>query len=147
MNYIVLDLEWNQPRYYRETVENPVHLSGEIIQIGAVKLGRNFKIKKEYKVKKASQYSFVVPSPLVKQKVTKEKVCDNIKLSDFNDYKPNDRSKKTVEFVEENWNNYVSEFSVVNLLPNEQEILVKEILARIIYQSNTINCMKEKNLL
>lgn len=68
-------------------------------------------------------------------------------LSDFNDYKPNDRSKKTVEFVEENWNNYVSEFSVVNLLPNEQEILVKEILARIIYQSNTINCMKEKNLL
>ena len=56
MNYIVLDLEWNQPRYYRETVENPVHLSGEIIQIGAVKLGRNFKIKKELNLLVRPQY-------------------------------------------------------------------------------------------
>ena len=47
MNYIVLDLEWNQPRYFRETIENPVHLNGEIIQIGAVKLNKRFKIKKE----------------------------------------------------------------------------------------------------
>lgn len=56
MNYIVLDLEWNQPRYYRETVENPVHLVGEIVQIGAVKLNRRFKIKKELNLLVRPQY-------------------------------------------------------------------------------------------
>ncbi len=56
MNYIVLDLEWNQPRYYKETVENPVHLTGEIVQIGAVKLNKRFKIKKELDLLVRPQY-------------------------------------------------------------------------------------------
>lgn len=56
MNYIVLDLEWNQPRFQREMVENPVHLTGEIIQIGAVKLNRHFKIKKELNLLVCPQY-------------------------------------------------------------------------------------------
>lgn len=38
MHYIVLDLEWNQPETYDETIRTPVLLRGEIIQIGAVKL-------------------------------------------------------------------------------------------------------------
>ena len=42
MNYIVLDLEWNQPRSYAETVMDPVMLTGEIVQIGAVKLDEAF---------------------------------------------------------------------------------------------------------
>ena len=56
MNYIVLDLEWNQPRYYGETVEKPVHLTGEIVQIGAVKLNKRFRIKKELDLLVRPQY-------------------------------------------------------------------------------------------
>jgi len=38
MEYIVLDLEWNQPYDASMAIKEPVHLSGEIIQIGAVKI-------------------------------------------------------------------------------------------------------------
>lgn len=68
-------------------------------------------------------------------------------LSDFNDFTPKERNKKTVEFIEEKWRGYTSEFALDKLDSNTQEILVKTILARIIYQSSTINCMKEKNLI
>lgn len=68
MNYVVLDLEWNQAMSAKSSVYNrlPIHLRGEIIQIGAVKLkedmspGEEFQIdvkpvyfrKMHYKVKK-----------------------------------------------------------------------------------------------
>lgn len=44
MSYIVLDLEWNQAMSAHSSVFNylPIHMSGEIIQIGAVKLDENF---------------------------------------------------------------------------------------------------------
>ena len=44
MAYIVLDLEWNQAMSSHASIYNylPIHLSGEIIQIGAVKLDENF---------------------------------------------------------------------------------------------------------
>lgn len=44
MSYIVLDLEWNQAMSSHASIYNylPIHLSGEIIQIGAVKLDDNF---------------------------------------------------------------------------------------------------------
>ena len=44
MSYIVLDLEWNQAMSSYASVFNrlPIHLSGEIIQIGAVKLDDDF---------------------------------------------------------------------------------------------------------
>lgn len=38
MNYIILDMEWNQPRNRGYLIERPVALYGEIIQIGAVKV-------------------------------------------------------------------------------------------------------------
>lgn len=38
MSYIVLDLEWNQAATYAEVIKEPVFLTGEIIQFGAVKL-------------------------------------------------------------------------------------------------------------
>lgn len=40
MNYVVVDLEWNQAMSSKSSVFNklPIHLSGEIIEIGAVKL-------------------------------------------------------------------------------------------------------------
>lgn len=44
MAYIVLDLEWNQAMNSHAPVFNrlPIHLAGEIIQIGAVKLDENY---------------------------------------------------------------------------------------------------------
>ena len=68
-------------------------------------------------------------------------------LSDFNNFTPRESNKKTFEFIEEKWRDYTSEFALDKLATNTQEILVKTILARIIYQSCTINCMKEKNLI
>jgi len=68
-------------------------------------------------------------------------------LSDFNNFKPVERNKKTIEFIEDKWENYAEQFALDKLDANTQEILVKTILARIIYQSNTINCMKEKKLI
>ncbi len=38
MNYIVFDMEWNQPFSKETAVLSPIYLSGEIIQIGAIKL-------------------------------------------------------------------------------------------------------------
>ena len=44
MSYIVLDLEWNQAMSSHASIFNhlPIHLSGEIIQIGAVRLDEDF---------------------------------------------------------------------------------------------------------
>jgi len=44
MSYIVIDLEWNQAMSSKSSVFNhlPIHLRGEIIQIGAVKLNEDF---------------------------------------------------------------------------------------------------------
>ena len=44
MPYIVIDLEWNQAMSSKSSVFNhlPIHLRGEIIQIGAVKLNDDF---------------------------------------------------------------------------------------------------------
>lgn len=42
MNYIIFDLEWNQPVDLSATVTEPLCLTGEIIEIGAVKLDDHF---------------------------------------------------------------------------------------------------------
>ncbi len=44
MNYIVFDLEWNQPLIKEDKINEPVKLNGEIIQIGAIKLNDSFEI-------------------------------------------------------------------------------------------------------
>lgn len=51
MSYIVLDLEWNQAMSSNASIFNylPIHLAGEIIQIGAVKLDENLRPAEEYK--------------------------------------------------------------------------------------------------
>lgn len=41
MQYIILDLEWNQPLSKQQMVRKPFKLRGEIIQIGAVKVDEN----------------------------------------------------------------------------------------------------------
>ncbi|MBR6633259.1 MAG: exonuclease domain-containing protein [Clostridia bacterium] len=44
MNYIILDMEWNQPLCAKMTVTEPFALHGEIVQIGAVKLDGEFNV-------------------------------------------------------------------------------------------------------
>lgn len=52
MSYIVLDLEWNQAMSSNASIFNylPIHLAGEIIQIGAVKLNDALSPAEEYSV-------------------------------------------------------------------------------------------------
>ena len=50
MNYIVFDLEWNQPVNAAAAVTEPVYLAGEIIEIGAVKLNEKFEALEELKI-------------------------------------------------------------------------------------------------
>lgn len=52
MNFVVVDLEWNQAMSSKSSVFNklPIRLRGEIIQIGAVKLDENFAPAEEFRV-------------------------------------------------------------------------------------------------
>lgn len=44
MNYIIFDLEWNQSASEAAAVTEPVYLTGEIVQLGAVKLDEHFRV-------------------------------------------------------------------------------------------------------
>ncbi|MEG1789028.1 MAG: 3'-5' exonuclease [Oscillospiraceae bacterium] len=52
MNYVVVDLEWNQAMSSKSSVFNklPIHLRGEIIQIGAVKLDESLQPAEEFQI-------------------------------------------------------------------------------------------------
>ena len=50
MQYIIFDLEWNQPSTPEAAVTQPLFLSGEIIQIGAVKLSESFEVIDELRL-------------------------------------------------------------------------------------------------
>ena len=52
MNYVVVDLEWNQAMSSKSSVFNklPIHLRGEIIEIGAVKLDKDMKPAEEFTI-------------------------------------------------------------------------------------------------
>jgi DNA polymerase III epsilon subunit-like protein len=52
MNYVVVDLEWNQAMSSKSSVFNklPIHLRGEIIEIGAVKLDENMRPAGEFTI-------------------------------------------------------------------------------------------------
>ena len=56
MNYIVFDLEWNQKTQDVAQVTTPLYLTGEIIEIGAVKLDEHFKTVDEFVVHILPQY-------------------------------------------------------------------------------------------
>ena len=51
MNFVVLDLEWNQAMSSKSDVFNhlPIHLRGEIIEIGAVKLNPDLTLGEEFR--------------------------------------------------------------------------------------------------
>ena len=48
MNYIIFDPEWNPSTDDRSTVLEPVYLSGEIAEFGAVKLNDQFCLVDEF---------------------------------------------------------------------------------------------------
>lgn len=48
MNYIIFDLEWNQPPDETAIVTQPLCLEGEIIEIGAVKLNDRFELVDDF---------------------------------------------------------------------------------------------------
>lgn len=56
MNYIILDMEWNQPYGGTKLVQNPVVLHGEIIQIGAIKADENFNYLDKIKLSVRPKY-------------------------------------------------------------------------------------------
>ena len=56
MNYIVLDLEWNQTYFAKNMIQEPVLLRGEIVQIGAVKLDDSFRQVDSFKAMVAPKY-------------------------------------------------------------------------------------------
>lgn len=56
MNYIVLDMEWNQPFNKKNMIRNPVRLYGEIVQIGAVKLDESFHVLDTFKIMVTPKY-------------------------------------------------------------------------------------------
>ncbi len=56
MNYIILDLEWNQAMDKTHVIQSPVILRGEIIQIGAVKTDENFNYIDKLKINIAPKY-------------------------------------------------------------------------------------------
>ena len=56
MNYIVLDLEWNQPFSTKSMVRRPITLRGEIVQIGAVKLDADFHLLDTFKIMVSPKY-------------------------------------------------------------------------------------------
>ena len=56
MNYIIFDLEWNQPPDETAIIQKPVYLTGEIVQIGAVKLDDSFRPVDELRLYIQPQY-------------------------------------------------------------------------------------------
>lgn len=68
MNYIILDMEWNQPYGGIKLVQNPVVLHSEIIQIGAIKADENFNYIDKIKIAVRPKY-YKVMNPHV-QKIT-----------------------------------------------------------------------------
>lgn len=56
MNYIILDMEWNQALNRAQTVRSPIVLNGEIIQIGAIKADENFNLIDRLKINVRPKY-------------------------------------------------------------------------------------------
>lgn len=68
MNYIILDMEWNQALSNAQMVRSPVMLYGEIIQIGAIKVNDKFEYLDKIKINVRPQY-YKIMNPHV-EKIT-----------------------------------------------------------------------------
>lgn len=66
MNYIILDLEWNQAVSAARMIRKPVMLHGEIIQIGAIKTDGKFNLLDKIKINVRPKY-YKIMNPHVAQ--------------------------------------------------------------------------------
>lgn len=76
MNYIVFDLEWNQCASEGETLLSPVVLTGEIIEIGAVKLNDQFEKVDELRLFIKPQYYTKLHNRIVSLTGIRQKTLD-----------------------------------------------------------------------
>ncbi|MBR5317084.1 MAG: exonuclease domain-containing protein [Lachnospiraceae bacterium] len=87
MNYIVLDLEWNQPYDKKSMVKTPVALHGEIIQIGAIKLDENYHIIDTFEIMVAPKHYRKILKKVSKlTKITNEDLKRGLKFPDAFEY-------------------------------------------------------------
>lgn len=66
MNYIIMDMEWNQAVSNERMIKKPVMLYGEIIQIGAVKVDESFNYIDKIKINVRPKY-YKVMNPHVRE--------------------------------------------------------------------------------
>ncbi len=66
MNYIILDLEWNQAVSAARMIRTPVMLHGEIIQIGAIKTDDKFNLLDRIKINVRPKYYKIMNSHVEK---------------------------------------------------------------------------------
>lgn len=66
MNYIIMDMEWNQAVSNERMIKKPVLLYGEIIQIGAVKVDENFNYLDKIKINVRPKY-YKIMNPHVRE--------------------------------------------------------------------------------
>lgn len=56
MNYIILDMEWNQPAHKSKLVKSPVNLYGEVVRMGAVKINEKLEFIDDFKISVKPEY-------------------------------------------------------------------------------------------
>lgn len=66
MNYIIMDLEWNQAVSAARMIRKPVMLHGEIIQIGAIKTDDKFELIDQIKINVRPKYYKIMNSHVEK---------------------------------------------------------------------------------
>lgn len=66
MNYIIMDLEWNQAVSSARMIRTPVMLHGEIIQIGAIKTNDRFELIDKIKINVRPKYYKIMNSHVEK---------------------------------------------------------------------------------
>ena len=137
MNYIVMDLEWNQAISQKFVKTKPVYLSGEIIEIGAVKVDEEFNIIDSYKqYVKPNFYKKMHWSVLKLTKITENDLKDGMEfyraIDDFKSWcgekplfitwGPDD-----VPMFKNNLRMYDWDFSFLNSYCDAQQIFDKQI--------------------
>ena len=83
MNFIVFDLEWNQPASWDAAIHDPIYLSGEIIEIGAVKLNEEFQTVDELRLFVIPQHHFLSRLDFACSNMSAVRFCLLTKKSDL----------------------------------------------------------------
>lgn len=86
MNYIILDMEWNQAKSPGGVVRKPIFLNGEVIQIGAVKLNEKFEMTDKIKIAiKPKYYKRMNKKVAALTSITNEDIKNGISFEEASD--------------------------------------------------------------